>query len=83
MVLDSVENSLMLGKTESKQRRQRQRTRWLDSITNSMDTQRFSLCTYLKDTAGCETVPEEHSSHLRSAQQEVPTTVLEKRGRST
>ena len=35
---DSVENSLMLGKTESKQRRQRQRTRWLDSITNSIDT---------------------------------------------
>ena len=35
---DSVENSLMLGKTEGKQRRQRQRTRWLDSITNSIDT---------------------------------------------
>ena len=35
---DSVENSLMLGKTEGKQRRQRQRMRWLDSITNSTDT---------------------------------------------
>ena len=27
----------MLGKTEGKRRRRRQRIRWLDSITNSMD----------------------------------------------
>ena len=27
----------MLGKTKSKRRRGRQRTRWLDDITNSMD----------------------------------------------
>lgn len=46
-------------------------------------TQRFSLCIYSNDTVGCETVPEEHRGHLRSAQQRVPTTVLEKRGRST
>ena len=28
----------MLGKTESRRRRGRQRTRWLDGITDSMDT---------------------------------------------
>ena len=34
---DSLEKTLMLGKTEGKKRRGRQRVRWLDSITNSMD----------------------------------------------
>ena len=33
----SLEKTLMLGKTEGKRRRGRQRTRWLDRITNSMD----------------------------------------------
>ena len=34
---DSFEKTLMLGKTESRRRRGRQRMRWLDSITDSMD----------------------------------------------
>ena len=34
---DSLEKTLMLGKTESGRRRGRQRMRWLDSITDSMD----------------------------------------------
>ena len=34
---DSLENTLILGKIEGKIRRGRQRVRWLDSITNSMD----------------------------------------------
>ena len=34
---DSVEKSLMLGKIEGRRRRERQRMRWLDGITNSMD----------------------------------------------
>ena len=34
---DSLEKTLMLGKIEGKRRRGRQRIRWLDSITKSMD----------------------------------------------
>ena len=34
---DSFENTLMLGKIESRRRRGRQRIRWLDDITDSMD----------------------------------------------
>ena len=34
---DSLEKTLMLGKTEGKRRKGRQRKRWLDSITDSMD----------------------------------------------
>ena len=34
---DSMEKTLMLGKTEGKRRRGQQRMRWLDSITDSMD----------------------------------------------
>ena len=34
---NSLEKTLMLGKTEGKRKRGRQRIRWLDSITDSMD----------------------------------------------
>ena len=34
---DSFEKTLMLGKIERRRRRGRQRMRWLDGITNSMD----------------------------------------------
>ena len=34
---DSFEKILMLGKTESRRRRGKQRMRWLDGITDSMD----------------------------------------------
>ena len=34
---DSLEKTLMLGKVEGRRRRGRQRMRWLDSITHSMD----------------------------------------------
>ena len=34
---DSLEKTLMLGKIESRRRRGRQRMRWLDGITGSMD----------------------------------------------
>ena len=35
--VDSLEKTLMLGKIEDKRRRGKQRIRWLDGITNSMD----------------------------------------------
>ena len=34
---DSLEKTLMLGKIEGKRRRGRQRMKWLDGITDSMD----------------------------------------------
>ena len=34
---DSLEKTLILGKTEGRRRRGRQRMRWLDGITNSTD----------------------------------------------
>ena len=34
---DSLEQTLMLGKIEGRRRRERQRMRWLDGITDSMD----------------------------------------------
>ena len=34
---NSLEKTLILGKIEGKRKRGRQRMRWLDSITNSMD----------------------------------------------
>ena len=36
--VDSLEKTLMLGKIEARRRRGRQRMRWLDGITNLMDT---------------------------------------------
>ena len=35
--MDSLEKPLMLGKIEGRRRRGRQRTRWLDGMTDSMD----------------------------------------------
>ena len=34
---DSFEKTLLLGKIEGRRRRERQRMRWLDSVTDSMD----------------------------------------------
>ena len=36
-ITDSLEKTLMLGKIEGGRRRERQRMRWLDGITNLMD----------------------------------------------
>ena len=49
---DSFEKTLMLGKIEGRRRRGRQRMRWLDGITDSMDVKLSTLQQMVKDREG-------------------------------
>ena len=50
---DSLEKTLMLGNIEGRRRRRRQRMRWLDSITDSIDMNLSNLREIAEDRGAC------------------------------
>ena len=73
---DSLENTLMLGKIESKRRRGQQRIGWLDNIMDSMDMNLSKLWEIVENRgAWCATVYGVTKSQTRLSDQATVTTI--------
>ena len=67
---DSLEKTLMLGKTEGKRRREQQRMRWFDGITDSKDMSLSKLQAIVKDREAWHSVVQGGLKQLAVEQQQ-------------